>query len=245
MRSLRYRVHVVETSSRIADELDELKQRVIAMARLAQERLSVAVRGLVDCDRPLLDAVVAGDAAINDLHIEIDDRCVKLLARHQPVAVDLRTATSALRINNDLERVGDLAVSIGKAARRYVVHPPVKPLIDLPRMGTLALKMLGEAIDAFMATDVVPARLVLQQEAWLDAFRDQIFRELLTYMISRPETIEPAIQLILISRHLERVGDHATNIAEDVIFIVEARDIRHRSLTPAVERRRGSNLPPV
>ena len=226
-----------------AEEIDQLKQRLLTMAGLAEDRLRLAIRGLVDRNHALLADVVSGDSRINDLQMEIDDRCFKLLALYQPVAVDLRTIVSALKINSDLERVGDLAVNIGEAAQRYILHPPVKPLIDLPRMGELALKMLREAIDAFVARDVGLAHDVLSQDDWLDALKNQVFRELLTYMLSVPATIEPAVELILISRHLERVGDHATNIAEDVIFIVEARDVRHQSVNPVVERRRSSSMP--
>jgi len=239
------------------EELEELKQLLLTMGGLAEERLRLAVRGLVDRDHGALEEVIAGDARIDDLQIEVDKRCFTLLALYQPVAVDLRTVVSALKINTDLERVGDFAVNIGEVARRYLLHPPVKPLIDLPRMGELALKMLREALDAFVAKDVSLARTVLRQDDWLDALKDQVFREVLTYMLGDSATIEPGINLILISRHLERVGDHATNIAEDVIFIVEARDVRHGSAglisTPheaidsgaMVERRRTDGSPPV
>jgi phosphate transport system protein len=224
---------------------------------LAEERVRVAMRALVDRDHELLADVVAGDSGIDDLQIEIDDRCFTLMALYQPVAVDLRTIVSAIKINADLERVGDLAVNIGEAAQRYLLHPPVKPLIDLPRMGELALKMLREALDAFVSREVSLAQAVLRQDDWLDALKNQIFRELLTYMLGDPRTIEPAVDLVLVSRHLERVGDHATNIAEDVIFIVEARDVRHRSLSalstvdratalgPTGERRKNSGTAPV
>jgi phosphate transport system protein len=134
---------------------------------------------------------------------------------------------AAVKINSDLERVGDLAVNIGEAAERYVSHPPVKPLIDLPRMGDLAQQMLRDSLDAFVSGSIRTARDVLAQDDLLDTLKNQVFRELLTYMLADPQTIEPALALILVSRHLERIGDHATNIAEDVIFIVEARDIRH------------------
>ena len=211
------------------EQLDAMKGRLLIMGGLAEERLRLAVRALVDRNHTLLADVIAGDARIDELQMEIDDRCFTLLALYQPVAVDLRTIVSALKINADLERVGDLAVNVGEAAQRYLLHPPVKPLIDLPRMGELALKMLREALDAFVARDVSLAQAVLSQDDWLDVFKNQIFRELLTYMLGDPRTIEPSVDLILISRHLERVGDHATNIAEDVIFIVEARDVRHRS----------------
>jgi phosphate transport system protein len=193
-----------------------------------------------------LKDVIAGDARINALQIDIDERCLKLIARQHPVAVDLRIVVSALKINDDLERVGDLAVNCAEAAQRYLAHPPVKPLIDIPRMSDLALKMLREAIDALVGRNVAAAKSVLRQDNWLDALKNQIVRELLIYMLGDPATIEPAVELILISRHLERVGDHATNIAEDVIFIVEARDVRHRS-TPhhPIERRRDSHVAPV
>jgi phosphate transport system protein len=234
-----------QQSLHFAEEFNQLKQRVVTMAGLAEERLRLALSGLVEGKPQLLAEVIAGDARINDLQIEIDDRCLKLIALQHPVAVDLRTIVSALKINDDLERVGDLAVNVGEAAQRYLLHPPVKPLIDIPRMGELALKMLREAIDAFVARDVVEAQGVLRQDDWLDGLKDQILRELLTFMLGDRETIEPAVELILISRHLERVGDHATNIAEDVIFIVEARDVRHRSVPQPVERRRGWDIAPV
>ena len=241
----------------VAERLEELKGRLLIMGGLAEERLRLVMRALVDRNPEWLRDVITGDSRIDDLQIDIDDRCFTLIALHQPVAVDLRTVVSALKINADLERVGDLAVNIAEAAERYILHPPVKPLIDLPRMGELALKMLREALDAYVSRDVSLAQEVLRQDDWLDALKDQIFRELLTYMLGDRQTIEPAVDLILISRHFERVGDHATNIAEDVIFIVEARDVRHRTagpiatsgqvaaMTTTVERRRTSSAPPV
>jgi len=238
------------------EELDELKGRLLTMGRLAEERLRLAMKGLVERNDESLADVVARDSVIDDLQIEIDHRCFTVIALCQPVATDLRTVLSTLKINADLERVGDLAVKIGKVAQRYVRHPPVKPLIDLPRMGTLALKMLREALDAFVARDLSLAQAVLRQDDWLDALKDQIFREVLTFMLGDSRTVEPGIDLMLISRHLERVGDHATNIAEDVIFIVEARDVRHLSTrrigaashaleAPIVERRKGVGILPV
>jgi phosphate transport system protein len=240
-----------------AKELEELKERLRTMGGLAEERLRTALRALVDRNHELLADVIAGDSRIDDLQIEIDNRCFTLIALYQPVAIDLRTVVSALKINTDLERVGDFAVNIGEVAQRYLLHRPVKPLIDLPRMGELALKMLREALDAFVTRDVSLAQSVLKQDDWLDALKDQIFREVLTYMLGDSRTIEPGIDLILMSRHLERVGDHATNIAEDVIFIIEARDVRHCSTNPIgvttqaavtgtiVERRKTSGRSPV
>jgi phosphate transport system protein len=229
----------------IADELNRLGAHLFTMAGLAEQRLRAVLHALVNRTADPLADVIAGDSDIDDLQIEIDNLCFTLLALHQPVAVDLRTVVSVLKINADLERVGDLAVNIAEAGRRYLQHDPVKPLIDLPRMGDLALKMLRQALDAFVAMDVGLAKNVLRQDDWLDALKDQILRELLTYMLGNPRVIEPGVDLILISRHLERVGDHATNIAEDVIFIVEARDVRHRSngLWPVERRRTGGPAP--
>ncbi len=209
------------------EELQLLKTRLLEMGGLAEERVRAAVRSLVDRDRPGIDAAIRGDEPINALHIEIDSRCFTLLALHQPMASDLRTIVAAVKINTDLERVGDLAVNIGEAARRYVEHPPVKPLIDIPRMGDIAQAMLRDALDAFVRRDTVLAQRVLDEDDILDGLKTQIFRELLTHMLETPAIVEPALDLILISRHLERIGDHATNIAEDVIFMVSARDVRH------------------
>jgi phosphate transport system protein len=209
------------------EELDALKERLLAMGGLAEERVRESVRGLMDRDHGAFEAVLAGDEPINDFHMEVDDRCFKLLALHQPMAADLRVIVAAVKINTDLERVGDLAVNIAEAGKRYLRHAPVKPLIDIPRMGELAQKMLRDSLDAFVRRDMVLAEAVLAADDTLDGLKTQIFRELLTYMLQSPETIEPALDLILISRHLERIGDHATNVAEDVIFILSARDVRH------------------
>jgi len=209
------------------EELDELKGRLLEMGGLAEDRLRGALRGLVERDPALLDPVLGGDAAINHLHIEIDGRCFRMLALHQPMAVDLRMIVAAVKINTDIERIGDLAINIAEAARRYLRHAPVKQLIDIPRMAEIAQDMLRDSLDAFVRRDQTLARAVLNQDDALDALKTQVFRELLTFMLQDPSTIEPALDLILVSRHLERVGDHATNIAEDVIFMVSAKDVRH------------------
>jgi len=222
---------VNETQARrhFAEELEQLKHRLLVMGGLAEERVRLAVRALVDRDPATMAEVIAGDSELNRFHVEIDDRCFKLLALHQPMAGDLRTIVAAVKINSDLERVGDLAVNIAEAAQRYTTHPPVKPLVDIPRMADLAQGMLHDALDAFVSRDLNAAQKVLDSDDLLDELKNQVFRELLTYMLGEPRTVEPGIDLILISRHLERVGDHATNIAEDVIFIVAARDVRHHA----------------
>ena len=186
------------------EELDQLKRRLLEMGGLAEEHVRLAIKGLVERDQTLIDRVLSGDEAVNALHIEIDNRCFTLLALHQPMAADLRTIVAAVKINTDLERVGDLAVNIAES-------------------------MLRDALDAFVRRDTALAQRVLDEDDKLDDLKTQIFRELLTYMLQDPTTIEPALDLILVSRHLERIGDHATNIAEDVIFIVSARDVRHHA----------------
>jgi phosphate transport system protein len=211
------------------DELDHLKARLLEMGGLAEDRVRLSVRALVDRDVALVETVLASDAAINELHIELDDRCFKLLALHQPMAVDLRAIVSAVKINTDLERVGDLAVNIAEAVRRYLQHPPVKELIDIPRMALIAQAMLRDSLDAFVRRDLQLAQAVLDRDDELDSLKTQVFRDLLTHMLRDQRTIEPSLDLILISRHLERIGDHATNIAEDVIFMVTARDVRHHA----------------
>jgi phosphate transport system protein len=211
------------------EELETLKARLLEMGGLAEDRLQAAVRGLVERDMAVIERVLGGDQAINALHIEVDDRCFKLLALHQPMAVDLRVIVAAVKINTDLERVGDLAVNIAEAARRYLGHPPVKELIDIPRMAVIAQHMLRDALDAFVRKDTALARDVLDRDDELDSLKTQVFRELLTHMLGNQATIEPSLDLILVSRHLERTGDHATNIAEDVIFMVSARDVRHQA----------------
>jgi len=211
------------------DELEHLKARLLEMGGLAEEQVRLAVKALVHRDRDLIDRVLTGDDPLNALHIELDNRCFTLLALYQPMAVDLRAIVAAVKINTDLERVGDLAINIAEAAQRYVAHPPVKKLIDIPRMANIAQGMLRDALDAFVRRDTGLAQNVLNEDDALDSLKTQIFRELLTYMLADPSTIEPALDLILVSRHLERIGDHATNIAEDVIFMVSARDVRHHA----------------
>jgi phosphate transport system protein len=211
------------------EELEQLKTRLLEMGGLAEEQVRLAVKALMERDRDLVALALDGDEPINRLHIEVDGRCFTLLALHQPMAVDLRAIVAAVKINTDLERVGDLAINIAEAARRYAQHAPVKKLIDIPRMATIAQNMLRDSLDAFVRRDTDLAQRVLNEDDKLDDLKTQIFRELLTYMLQDPGTIEAALDLILISRHLERIGDHATNIAEDVIFMVSARDVRHHA----------------
>ena len=214
------------------EELEALQGRLLEMGGLAEERVRAAVSGLVSRDVVAIDRIMHGDEPINQLHIEVDNRCFRLLALYQPMATDLRAIVAAVKINTDLERVGDLAVNISEAAKRYAGHAPVKKLIDIPQMGDIAQSMLRDALDSFVRRDTALAHQVLNEDDRLDGLKTQVFRELLTYMLQDPATVEPALDLILISRHLERIGDHATNIAEDVIFMVSALDVRHHPPAP-------------
>ena len=214
-------------------ELQALKNRLLNMGALVEERVHMAVQALMERNLEAAETIAHGDEAVNELQIEIDDRSLKLLALQQPMASDLRLITSAMKINADLERIGDQAVNIAENAIKMLSAPPLKPLIDLPRMAELAERMTRDSLDAFVRRDPGLAREVLGRDDEVDGLKDTIFRVLLTYMMADPGTIERALSLILISRNLERIADHATNIAEDVIFLVEARDVRHRHEEPA------------
>jgi phosphate transport system protein len=210
-------------------DLQALRNRLLTMGGLVEERVHRAVHALVHRGEEDAQRVIATDKEVNDLQMDIDDRCLRLLATQTPLAVDLRLITSAMKINADLERIGDQAVNIAESALVLIPQPPLKPLIDIPRMAQVAEKMIRDALDAFVKRDAELAREVLRRDDEVDELKDQVFRELLTYMMADPGTIQRALSLILISRNLERIADHATNIAEDVIFIAEAKDVRHHA----------------
>jgi phosphate transport system protein len=209
------------------EELKDLKSKLLQMAALAEESIAKSVKALVERDRGLAQEVIASDEAINFLEIDVDDLCLKLLALRQPIATDLRFITSALKINSDLERIGDLSVNIAERALELMDEPLLKPLIDIPRMAQLAQKMVKDSLDAFVNRDPELARDVCRRDDEVDQLNHQIFRELLTYMIQDPKTITRSVDLILVGRHLERIADHATNIGEDVVYIVKGKTIKH------------------
>ena len=209
------------------NELQGLKNRLLSMGALVEQRVHRAVQALMDRNLGAAEDIVRGDQEVNELQIEIDERCLRLFALQQPMASDLRLITAAMKINADLERIGDQAVNIAEQAVRILAHPPLKPQIDLPRMAEIAERMTRESLDAFVRKDADLARAILARDDEVDQLKDHVFRVLLTYMMADPGTIERALSLILVSRHLERIADHATNIAEDVIFVVEAKDVRH------------------
>ncbi len=213
-------------------DINELKERVLWMGSLAERAVHQAIHAVLDGDASLADKVLREEPAINELQVEIDDRVVQLLALQQLMAADLRFVLAVSRINNDLERIGDQAVNIAQSAQRVLRHPRVKPYVDLPRMSELAEAMVRDSLNALVRGNVEMARSVLVRDDQVDALRDQIFRELLSYMMGDSAVVFQAFELILVAKNLERVADHATNIAEDVIYIVAGHDVRH-----SVERR--------
>jgi phosphate transport system protein len=197
------------------------------MGGLVEDQIRRVMTALLERDSALAQEVIDRDRQVNAYDVEVDEKCVELLALHQPAAGDLRFITTAMKIVTDLERIGDQAVNIAQRALELNREPQLKPYIDLPRMSEHAQRMVKESLDAFVARDTELARQVCGQDAAVDALKEQIFRELLTFMMGDTSTIPRAIRLILISRFLERVADHATNIAEMVIYMVESKMVRH------------------
>jgi phosphate transport system protein len=207
--------------------LAKLKDKLLLMGGYVEKAIEEATMGLVEQKADRFTRVHDFEKTVNQLHKEIDEDCLNLLATQSPLARDLRTILAIIKINTDLERMGDQAVNIAYNAAEYLKSPPLKPLIDIPRMAEQARFMVRESLDSFVRVDTKLAEDVLARDDEVDMLKNQIFRELLTYMISDPKRIEQGLNLILIARNLERVGDHATNIAEDVIFIATGEDIRH------------------
>jgi phosphate transport system protein len=208
-------------------DLNELKERVLWMGSLAERAVHQAIHAVLEGQASLAEKVLQEEPAINELQVEIDDRVVQLLALQQLMAADLRFVLAVSRINNDLERIGDQAVNVAQSALRVLRHPRVKPYVDLPRMSELSEGMVRDSLNALVRGNVELARSVLVRDDQVDALRDQIFRELLSYMMGDSAVVFQAFELILVAKNLERVADHATNIAEDVIYIVAGHDVRH------------------
>jgi phosphate transport system protein len=210
-------------------ELNKLKQNLLKMAGLAEQAINNAIEALVQRNTSLAEKTIAEDEKINQMEILIDEWCLKLLALHQPLAADLRFIASAMRINIELERIGDLAVNIAERVISLNQEPQLKPYIDIPRMAEITQSMVKDVLNAFVNGDAALARAVCERDDQVDALNDQVFRELLTYMMADPKTITRAVHLIIVSRCLERIADHATNIAEGVIFMVKALVIKHHA----------------
>ena len=210
------------------EELGNLRETVLRMGGLIEQMTHRAIQALVERKIDMLAEVTAMEAQVNQLHIDIDEICLEMIALRQPTAADLRFITAAMKINTDMERIGDQAINITERAEHLLTVPPVKPLIDIPRMADTAKEMLRDALDAFVNGNDELAYETIRKDDLVDQLKDQVFRELLTYMMSDPATIPRALDLILVSRHVERIADHATNICEDVIFMVKGKDIRHQ-----------------
>ncbi|HEX4961321.1 MAG TPA: phosphate signaling complex protein PhoU [Thermoanaerobaculia bacterium] len=212
---------------RLDQDLDRVRQMLLKMGGMVEGMVAKATQSLLDRNNQLSTDVIAGDNDIDHLEIEIDELCHLILGTKQPAAVDLRFLVAVMKINSDLERIGDSAVNIAQSVLQLNDQPPLKPYIDLPHLSQLVQDMVRKSLDAFVRKDARLATEVCQSDDAVDGLYKQLFRELLTYMIEDPKTVSRALHLLLISRNMERIADHATNIAEDVIYYVEGRDVRH------------------
>ena len=214
---------------RLDHELDRIRQNLLKMAGMVESMVARATRALIERSGSLCAEVIANDNEVDHLEIEIDESCYSILGRMQPTAVDLRFLVAVMKINNDLERIGDSAVNIAQSVEQLIDQPPLKPYIDLPHLSELVQNMVRQSLDAFVQRDAELATEVCKGDDTVDGLYKQIFRELLTYMIEDPRTVSRALHLLLVSRNLERIADHATNIAEDVLFLMKGIDVRHHA----------------
>ena len=215
------------TDREYEDELNRLREAVLLMGAKVEEMIAAGLRTLVERDAARAEKIIASDEAVDRLEMEIDDMCMHILALRQPVASDLRMITMALKVVTDLERIGDLAVNLAERSRELAAEPPLKPYVGLVHMGGEVAQMVHQALDAFVAKDASRAAAVIRQDETIDEDYLQVFRALLTYMMEDPRTIHGAIKLQAVAKYLERIGDHACNLAEMVIFQVQGRDVRH------------------
>jgi phosphate transport system protein len=211
------------------EELDELQKKLLEMGGLVESGVHNSVLSLTDHNESLAQEVLRNEARINQMEIEVDDFAVGLMALYQPMARDLRFLTAAIKINADLERMGDLAVNIVERALSLIYQPPVKPLIDIPQMAKLVESMVRRSLDSFVKRDSELARAVLLSDDAVDELRDAIYHELIDFMERDPRTVSRSVDLMFVARNLERIADHATNIAEDVLYLVQGVDVRHHA----------------
>jgi phosphate transport system protein len=215
------------------DELRELQHKVLEMGGFVEKQIADAVKALVTRDSEAARLTIDRDKTVNRMDVEIDDLCLRLLALHQPAGRDLRLITTGLKITTDLERAGDMAENLCERVLELNEEPQLKPFIDLPRMADIALSMLRDSLNAFVREDADLALQVCQEDDRVDDLNAQIFRELITYMVEDPKTITRAMRMTFVAKYLERIADHATNIAEMVIFMVKGRSIRHLDRLPS------------
>jgi len=231
----------LHTDRHFEDELQTLQQMLLRMGGLVEQQIARAIEALVERDSELARRVIAWDREVNQHDILIDEECLKLIALHQPAAGDLRLVTTALKINTDIERIGDMAVNICERVLELNEEPTLKPYIDIPRMAKEAQAMARNSLDAFMRRDTDLASKVIDQDDIVDGLAHQVYRELLSYMAEDPRTIPRATRILLISKYLERIADHATNIAEMVVFMVDGRMIRHAASLPGPDDEDGED----
>ena len=208
-------------------EIEDLKENIVNMGKLVGRLIAQAVAALANRDKNLARQVIKDDVEVDRLELEIDDRCIKLIAVRQPMAIDLRTITTGMRIATDLERIGDLAEDIAERAIELAEQGLIKPLVDIPEMAQLSQEALAEALDAFRNGNVMLAKSIWEKEKRVDKLRDHVQDELMAIMENDSHSVQKAIPLLLVARHLERIADHATNIAEDVVYMVQAKVVKH------------------
>jgi phosphate transport system protein len=212
------------------EKIQDLKERLLYMGSLVERAIGLSIEGLKNRDDKMASEVIVQiEPQINQMQIDIDDLALQLLALQQPMAVDLRMITSAIKINSDLERMGDQATNIAERVLSILTLPEQILLVDIPLMAGMAQRMLKDALDAFVRQDAALAREILVRDDEVDHCRDQIFGELIAHMIKHPQRVQLSLDMLLISRSLERIGDHATNIAEDIIYVIQGRDVRHHA----------------
>jgi phosphate transport system protein len=213
------------------EELQDLKRKLIDMGAMVESQIQGAIRGLTERDSDLARRIIANDNRVNALDVEVDEMCLRLLALHQPTASDLRFVTTGMKISTELERMSDLAESISERVIELNEEPQLKPYIDLPRMANWSMRMVKESLDAFVNRDAGLARKVCGDDDFVDDLNEQLFRELLSFMIENTQTITRAIRLTFVAKSIERIADHATNVAELVVYMVEGKIIRHTAIS--------------
>jgi phosphate transport system protein len=213
-------------------DLEKIKEHILKMGAFVEDAIQKSIKSLVERDRDLAIQVIDGDAIVNNFDVEIEEECIRFLAIWQPTGSNLRLVTTAIKIITDLERMGDLAVDVCERSIELLDEPPLKPYIDIPRMAEAAQKMLKDSLDSFVSRDADLALRVCASDDFVDNLNHQIFNELLLYMLKDPKNISRAVRLTYITKYLERVADHATNIAEMVVYMVQGKVIRHTACEP-------------
>lgn len=211
------------------EELEQLKTKLLEMSSLVEASIQRSISAVIHKDRSAADEVFRGETRINEIELEVDEFAINLLALNQPMAADLRLIVAALKINTDLERMGDLSVNIAQRARSLMEEPVIKPMVDIPHIAGLVQSMVRKALDAFVTRDAELARSVLASDDGVDNLRTASYHELVSFMEKDPQNIKAALDLLAITRNLERIADHSTNIAEDVLFLVKGVDVRHHA----------------